>query len=425
MSDEKRSKLVTVLNFLFLGMIFSLGFMRPNLRIMGLAVQATDALFPAAALLLAIAFLTRRISLRYDSQMLIMGIYFTALAASAIFSSNQQFSLFKLAGEAYLIGLAVMTGVLIRSQAMAKRLVLAWIAAASFVGFIGVVGVILFYADRNNPILPFILHHYGSLPPGNYPRIQSTFIYPSMLCNYLTVGVMFLFAANRLGWIRPLIFRVLLVIQIVAVFFTLTPGIAGFLIAILLWWGFSIEAEQKQFYRRVSFSMAGILAVLSVVVSAFTLRHIPTSPYSFDLFGTRIDPTQRLLAWQGALETFFQYPLFGRGLGLGVANVHFLAPSGQNQLLTDAHNIWLSIAGQAGIFGLASILILSISVTRRFMPVKIGEDSKSVLTLACGISFISIFFVQGLVGSFEDARHLWILIGMIGAISSLTPKREK
>jgi hypothetical protein len=29
------------------------------------------------------------------------------------------------------------------------------------------------------------------------------------------------------------------------------------------------------------------------------------------------------------------------------------------------------------------------------------------------IGFISSFVLQGLVGSFEDARHLWVLLGLI------------
>lgn len=418
MLDDTRSKLVGALNYLFLGLIFSLGFMRPNLSIQGLAIQATDALFIAAALLFAIGVATRRIRLRYDPLMIPMGFYLVALAAAASFSERPEFSFLKLVGEIYLIGLVVVTIQIIRNDTIIRRVITTWVAAGSVVGIVGALGVFLFYVHREDSVLPLILHHYGSLPPGNYPRLQSTFIYPAMLCNYLTVSVMFLFAAKRLGWIRPGVFWTLLIIQIITAIFTLTPGLGGFVLAVSLWIALITDEGAKKITRKAFIAAGSGLALLSIVVSAFTLRHIPTSPYSFELFGVRIDPTQRLLAWQGALETFFQYPIFGRGLGLGVANVRFLAPSGQNQLLTDAHNIWLNIAGQAGLFGLAAIGLLCISIIRRFLPIRVGDSPRSVLLAASGIAFISICLVQGLVGSFEDARHLWILIGIIGAVSS-------
>lgn len=424
MIEDTRSKPVAALNYLYLGLIFSLGFMRPNLNLLGLAVQATDAIFVAAALLFATVVASRRIRLQYDPLMVPMGLYLAALAASAIFSERPDFSFIKLLGEIYLVGLALLTIQIIRNCDVIRRVVITWIGAGSLVGMVGVAAVVLFYVDRENSVLILILHHYGSLPPGNYPRIQSTFIYPAMLCNYLTVSLMFLFAAKRLGWIRPALFWLLLIVQIIAAVFTLTPGLGGFVLAVSLWIALISGEDPGKITRRIFIAAGSGLALLSIGVSAFTLRHIPTSPYSFDLLGVRIDPTQRLLTWQGALETLFQFPILGRGLGLGVANVRFLAPSGQNQLLTDAHNIWLNIAGQAGFFGLAAIGVFCISIVRRFLPIKSGSDPRSVLPAASGIAFISIFLVQGLVGSFEDARHLWVLIGIIAATSSITAVNE-
>lgn len=423
-NGRKTSKLVTALNYVFPGLIISLGFMRPNLRIRGLSVQATEAVFAIAIVILAVAIVKRKICIRFDALMLPLGVYFLALAASALFSSDPEFSLLKLLGEAYLVGLAVITIAVVQDEKMIKRVVHSWIVAASIVGIVGLAAVALFYIDRENPLLALILHHYGSLPPGNYPRIQSTFIYPAMLCNYLTVGVVFLFAAKRLDWIRSKVFYTLLIIQTVAAIFTLTPGLGGFILAISLWLGLNASENLGHLPRKAVIAAGGGVALLSLIVSAFTLRQIPTSPYFFELLGTRIDPTQRLLAWQGALETLVQYPVFGRGLGLGVANVHFLAPSGQNQLLTDAHNIWLSIAGQSGLLALAAVVWLCVAVTRRFLPLTIGNDTKSIVLTACGIAFISIFFVQGLVGSFEDARHLWVLVGLIAAVSAFDENEQ-
>jgi O-antigen ligase len=133
--------------------------------------------------------------------------------------------------------------------------------------------------------------------------------------------------------------------------------------------------------------------------------------------GVRIDPTQRLLTWIGALQTFLARPILGKGLGLGVAEVYFMPPSGQMQLLTDAHNTLLSVAGQAGLLAAVAIVLICISVVRRTLPFDLtGRD---VLRAALGIAFISAFLAQGVVGSFEDSRHLWVLIGMVVACRKL------
>jgi O-antigen ligase len=132
-----------------------------------------------------------------------------------------------------------------------------------------------------------------------------------------------------------------------------------------------------------------------------------------------------MLTWQGAWETFLNFPIFGKGIGLGVTAVQFLAPSGQMQLLTDAHNTWLSVAAQAGVMGLTSLLMLSIAIIYRGVPASDPTDALSPVRSALLIAFISSFIIQGFVGSFEDARHLWVLVGLIIASSRLARNHDK
>ena len=88
-----------------------------------------------------------------------------------------------------------------------------------------------------------------------------------------------------------------------------------------------------------------------------------------------------------------------------------MPPSGQMQLLTDAHNVVLSVAAQSGIFGVVPLVLICIAVIRRSLPFDLTDVN--MLRTALGIAFFSAFLVQGLVGSFEDARHLWVLIGLV------------
>jgi O-antigen ligase len=229
---------------------------------------------------------------------------------------------------------------------------------------------------------------------------------------------MMLLAASKLGWITRGLFAALLIVIAITIAFTVTPGIGGVLFAVGVWLWFTASDDQPAGFTKAALAGGVVAAALFLLVSTFSLIHSPTSPYYFEFLGLHIEPTQRLLTWAGALETFSQDPLFGRGLGLGVAAVYFMPPSGQIQLLTDAHNVYLSIAGQAGILGFVSILLIAISITRRSLLSRPLCRERSVILLALGIAFVSAFIYQGLVGSFEDARHLWLLMGLILAVSN-------
>ena len=393
--------------------------MQPGMNFSGLQTTLTDGIFLLTLSLFTIAWLSGKTSLCRDPIYKYLAAFLLAMAVSAAFSIVPRTSVLKFAGIGYLIGLAVLTINVVRNERMLKSAILVWIAASTAVSLIGAITVVLFYVDRTSPWHSMFLHHYGSLPVGNYPRIQSTFLYPAMLCNYLTAGIFLILASFKLGWIKNKPTAFCLILHGIAAIFTLTPGLGGLVFAIALWVGFLFIERERPLYGRIAFTAGSLVFIVSMAVSAFSIWPISTSPFTLDLFGLRIDPTQRLLAWRDALETFLQHPLFGKGVGLGVANVRFQAPSGQMQILTDAHNTFLSIAGQAGILGLATFLALLIATLRRGMIFRIGEVTKKPISLAMTIAFVSGIAFQGLVGSFEDARHLWVLLGLIVAASRI------
>ena len=40
-----------------------------------------------------------------------------------------------------------------------------------------------------------------------------------------------------------------------------------------------------------------------------------------------------------------------------------------------------------------------------------------ILRVACGTAFVGAFLYQGMAGSFEDARQMWLLMGMLAALA--------
>jgi O-antigen ligase len=89
------------------------------------------------------------------------------------------------------------------------------------------------------------------------------------------------------------------------------------------------------------------------------------------------------------------------------------------QLLTDAHNFVLNVAAQAGLVGIIPLILICIAVVRYPLASIRSSGITAPLNVALWIAFISAFLVQGLVGSFEDARHLWVLIGLIVAVQTV------
>ncbi len=413
---KNSSGLETAAQMSFLLVVFSLGFMRPDIRVRGVSITISEPLFLLAGLIWLPALLCGRLKVRFDKVYYLFGLFALGLLLSTIFSENFRQSSFRFLGVIYLIGLAVLAFNLRETPHFFKRVVTVWLAASSIAALIATVTVVFFFFGISNFITEFSLHHYGSLPPGSYPRIQSTFFYPSLLCNYLTISVMMLFAARHLGWIGRVLFTVLLTLFSVTIAFTLTPGIGGVLLAVSVWvW--IVDSARRPSITKVVLAGGTFAATFFLLISTFSFISTPTSPYHFLLGDLRIDPSQRLLTWQGALQTFFAHPAFGKGLGLPVAEVLFMAPSGQMQGLTDAHNLLLSVAAQTGLLGVVPLILIGISVLRRSLPFRIEDGEVNVLRVCLGVAFASAFAYQGIVGSFEDSRHLWVLIGLILAIS--------
>lgn len=419
MKDE-RNITESISMVLFLLLIASLGFMQPSLNVFGVRLHFSELIFVAGFAFWAFLIITKKTSFRWSFLYVPLAFYIAALAISALFSASPKTSFIKLAGEFYLICLSILAFNVVRTIKDHKFVVFAWLFASLIVCLVGFATVVLFYIDRTNFLLDFSLHFYGSLPPGNYPRVQSTFIYPSMLCNYLTVSLLMLLAAYELEWIGKAAYRAMLFLTSVTIAFTITPGIGGVFLAAGLWYSTISEVKNKPLLSRASLYIGVFIAALFIAVSAFTIISTSTSPFfiNIPIIDLRIEPTQRLLTWFSALQTFFDHPLTGKGLGLPSADVLFLDPSGNMQKLTDAHNIWLNIAAQSGLPAVVAIILICFYILRRSLSS--GESvgkSRLVLRHCYRIAFLSAFIYQGLVGSFENARHIWIVIGLLASIS--------
>ena len=248
--------------------------------------------------------------------------------------------------------------------------------------------------------------------PGPYPRLESTFAYPAMLTNFLTVSLLILLIARRLGWIGSPVFYLLLVPILVTSVFSLTPGLGGIFLAIGLWLYASerIRAPRLAFAALAGGAMAALLFVLAATVTP--IIH-PTAPFLIHVpgLGQELAPSVRLMTWIDAIARFTEHPLLGAGIGSDAVAVRYADPSGNLHRLTDAHNVFLNVAVQCGLVGVAAIIWLIVRVANSTGKLRLNRDN--VVRLGIGLAWLNAFVYQGLTGSYEDARHLWVLLGLL------------
>jgi putative inorganic carbon (hco3(-)) transporter len=389
----------------FLLLVFSLPFFRPlNFTIAGTRVPATDIIFVVTALLTAIAILRGELRLRYDRAFIGVVIYGAVLAVTAFFPEA---SVFKLIGEYYLFALCFLTFLHCGDIDFQQQVVITWVTATVLSCAFSLVGIAMFYAGWTTQEENYFLSHVGSLPAGNYPRVQSLFANPNMLCNYLNISIPLIWYAAKKAWVGKAVTIAAAIVSLVAALFTISPGLGGIAISLGLI-GYAFGSGRK---RRMIAVAPGILVAL--VVLGLTLVTSDTENTSQEVrlpfVQKRMEPSVRVLAWQDVVARVSESPLLGRGIGSRPAELKYQTLSGEKQLLTDAHNVYLDVLGQAGIIGLASFLLLIILIAWR----KWSND----LVIVLGCAFVGTVLYQGLTGSYEDARHVWVLIGMILAAS--------
>lgn len=408
-----------ICKWLFLLLIVSLPLIRPfNTVIFGLLAPFTDFIFLAAFAFWMISLIRRETELRRDKFYIFLAFYALSLIISTVFSIQPQRSFFKLLGEFYLFGLSVLAFNLVQDQSFYKRIAIAWLIGTALTVLASIAGFALFYIGFKTQADNYFLSHFGSLPAGNYPRIHGLFANANMMCNFLNVSLMFAVLAENMGWLKKIWARGLQAGIWFAAIFTFSAGLGGMFLSLGIWFWAIFRDDKKSFFSKAAIVSAIILATAvfgSTLVSPDTNN--TTQEFTIPFSEKKLEASVRVLVWENAFENFREFPLFGRGTGTNSAMQKYQTLSGDNQILLDAHNVWLNVLGQTGVFGLIAFaaLVIFLIARCRFNFEKSNELNLIQLALSC--AFVGAFFYQGLSGSFEDARHLWVLFGMLVGIS--------
>lgn len=392
----------------------------------GFPVLPSDALFVVALALRAFALATGNAPMRvsgfhgwvaaYLLAMLLAVLVLPPLrhaTPSAAFvctlpSPDYMAAVGKWIGIAYLATLAALVCDIASRPADATRVAVSWVAAGFAACVVSIIAVFAFYLDRDAGWLQPLLNYYGSLPPGDYPRVRVGFNYASMFANFLLVGVALLLALRAQGRIGSRIFVASLLVIGLGALPSLTPGLAGIPLALGLaaWWTWRGLAPLR---ARAALA-AGLLPVVAMLLVA-----------SRSLLAPLDTPSQRWMIWSDALATVWANPWRGIGLGQDVVGVAYRDPSGGDQWLTDAHNIWLNVAGQAGLPALVAFAGLCAWLCARgFRAARAGNAMAGGALLGLVVAVL----YDGLTGSFEDARHVWMLMGLLAGTTVACARQE-
>lgn len=379
-----------------------------EIKVEGYPLLLIDALFPLCAVLWLAAVANKEIALKKDPFFLLLLAYWSVLLLSAVFSVDRSASFTKLLGETYLFGLCFIGFQLFSFEDFRPWVVKAWLVGTGFAVLGTAVGVALFYLGDVTQTDNGFLSHFGSLPAGNYPRVRSTFANANMMANYMNISVMMLGIAVSAGWIKGVFKKIFEVGVWTAAFFTLSPGLGGLALSWSLWTRRSLFAKGKKAAAGVIVA-AGVLTAVLFFGATLVSPDTPNTDQNVTLFGRTFEPSVRVLVWESAIRTVADHPILGRGVGIDPASVHYETISGDRQYLRDAHNIALNVAGQSGLLGLAVFTMMVFYLVRMIRDHAGSNDTFYALALA----FIGAFLYQGLTGSFEDARHVWLLIGFL------------
>lgn len=394
----------------------------------GSPIQASDLTLAVSAACFALHWALHRPRLRSAPVLLPIGGYLTAAVLSLANAPRLGASALKIVGLCSLAATLVLV-VELCDRRRAEQLADVWLAVSTAVSALVTAAVVLFYAVGHDlaATRPLMMN-YGSLPAGNYPRLQGLFLNGNMYCNYLVLS------AGLWAWrAQPLAARfgrapvaAALGALAVSVVFTLSTGWGGLAVgAIVLALAFR-DRLPARLRGLVPLAVAGC-ALAAAFLAFITIAMIVPRGQGIPLLGPFGDvstqPSGRLAGWISVLDTIRAHPLLGKGVGETVAHfTHSLATQGitggaaEKVYDLEAHNVWLGLWGQIGVLGLASFAALS---WRLHGLARAAAASDAVLGHALLAAFWGALLYHGLFGSFEDARYLWVFFGLMAASPSL------
>lgn len=398
-------------------------------------VMVADLLVVALYAVWGLRLVRGRVSVAVDRLLLASLAYLVVLAVTLVAVPPFRIAgVVKLVAYATLVLLPVLTVRIVDRPARMRLVLAAWAAGAALTVAIGIVGLLAFYLGPKS-LDQLLGCGYGNLKAGPYPRLCAPFRHPNMFQNYLNIAVP-LGLAMAWGRVRAVWLAVALVVTGIVSVFTLSTAFAGLLGGVLIvlmrvWRGPSGLRAVTLAGLGAATGGAALLLTLATIAGPVPSGqgHIPIG--SRDL---RLMDESRPSIWRGALRTFLDHPIIGYGYGTEVSVVtdpRAFVPKDKQPFVTypvkphrmEAHNVWLSVAGQAGIIGLGAFLFLLSCLWRpAWRLLRSPDEGWRRLGTGLAAAFVGAFLYHGLFAAIEEARHEWALFALAAAAGALATR---
>lgn len=412
---------------LYLGALVVLPVQRPPLLPGGLPVQLSDALFLAAYAVWGWRWIRGRARLAPDRTLIAAAVFLGALGLSLFGAAGMRSGLVKLPAYAALVLFPALSVRVLTDEARLVWAVRALLAGGALAVAVGLATLVAFFVDRDG-VGKMLMCGYGALHAGAVPRMCAPFLLPNLFINYLAVVVAIAIGGAELLGRRAVAIALLAACAIVAAL-TLSAGMGGFAVAMAA----AIVGRRRLAGRPRGAVNVALIAGAVLAAAAFALASI-ASPVPrgeghlpFGSRELRLWDAPRPSIWAGAWNTIRRHPILGIGYGARVArtsDVRAFVPADKIPFLQgpvepadlEAHNVWLNVAGQAGIVGLAAFVALLLALLGGFWDLA-PPPGTALPGLAVGLwaAILGAFAYHGLFGAFEEARHVWALLGLCAA----------
>lgn len=318
---------------------------------------------------------------------LIFSCFILTLLISLLFSSEQELST---VWTAYYVGWFALFWAA-QSTRFARKLFFSFFTLSLFL-------VLLYCWWQYYEIFPATIEYFRQHPElaGNFsntvfkPRLYGSFQYPNALASFIILGTgiisISLFSKNncKLSWSRllhsPANWWLILLFGGCSFFIWLTASRAGIFI-----WIVQVAIIVLLFFK-THLKLSAIILTLAIIGSSWSLLSTDQDyeNSSVETITTRTieiskSSASKLLTFQGSVNMIRHHPWFGVGAGLFGHNYYRYRPQSQTDAPNSAHNIFLDITAQAGMFSGILLFMLMFSI------LKSCSSHKVIVVVLCSV----------------------------------------
>jgi O-antigen ligase len=413
---------------LYLAFIATLPFARwPIGRLVHLPIQPSDVLLAATYAVWLFCCVRGRVQRAIDGLLTASVTYVSVLAVSIMLTDGAAAHVFKLAAYTPLVLLPSLTARILTTDERWRQAIYVWVSAGLVAIGVGLAGIVAFYLDAAGLGQRFTAGYGSTLPVLPVPRLAAPFSQPNLFANYLVVLLPMLLTFGHVVLRRTVFVGTAAMACTAVTALTLSAAFGGLALAVTI----TLAGTQMRMANRSRIALwAGAIGTALFFLFASTVS-VESSEGGMLSTGSRtlkVWEGPRPLVWRAAAVTVSAHPVLGIGYGTPVAAVADpRAWLPRRRWATDAstiprnvivpmeaHNVWLSVLGQAGVVGLTAFVVIIVFLTKPLAHG--GSDPRRTVLIA---AVVGAFAYHGLVAAVEESRHLWALFGLLAAYANL------